>query len=144
MQKQRTQLLEDILSRMSELHRSFATNRDGFLATFQLSRAQLELLLSLKHGPKSTGGLAKQFNVSSSATSQLIDQLEEKKLVIRSSDPCDRRITLVQLAPAASKRFETFRREFITHLNARFEDVSTTEFKQLLNILTKITRNIGA
>ncbi len=143
MHKARTQLLEDILSRMSELYRSFATNRDGFLATFQLSRAQLELLLSLKHGPQNTGMLAKKFNVSSSAISQLVDQLEEKKLVNRSSDPSDRRVRLVQLAPAASQRFAKFRREFIGHLNTRFEDVSTAEFEQLLSILTKITNNIG-
>lgn len=144
MNKQRTQLLEAIMSEMSELHRCFATNRDTFLATFKLSRPQMELLFSLKKGPLSTGVLAKQFSVSSSAISQMVDQLERKGLVLRVQSEDDRRVTKVQLAEDATEQFKKLRRELTDHISSKFADVSNSEFAQLLKILTKITTNIGS
>ena len=103
----------------------------------------MELLFSLKRGPLSTGALAKQFSVTSSAISQMVDQLERKQLVLRVPSDHDRRITLVQLADSATEQFRKLRREFISHISGKFEDVSDKEFTQLLKILTKITTNTG-
>ena len=139
----RKQLLEMIMSNLGSLHRSFATTRDGFLANFKLSRPQVDLLFSLKHGQRSTGELAKHFSVTSSAISQMVDQLETKGLVERLADSKDRRITYVKLADTTHEVFEKMRSKFINHLSQRFEDVSIEELEALLKILSKIVDNVG-
>ncbi len=142
MESHRKQLLEQIMSSMGELHRCFATSRDSFLATFNLSRPQMDLLFSLKHGSKTTGQLAKRFSITSSAVSQMVDQLETKGLVERINDTKDRRVTNVKLAPEAVKVFQSVRNKFISHLKERFTNVTNDELETLLNILTKTVNNI--
>lgn len=137
MNKSRKDLIEKIMGSIGELHRCFATSRDSYLAQFKLNRPQLELLFSLKHGPRTTGELARQFSVSSSAVSQMVDQLERKKLVERSSGSKDRRVTNVSLAPDAKAQFVKLRNQFIEHLSGRFTDIDNTELESLLKVLTK-------
>jgi len=143
MKSERKQLLEKIMVSMGELHRCFATTRDSFLAQFKLSRPQMDLLFSLKRGQRSTGELAKLFSVTSSAVSQMVDQLEAKGLVERASDTHDRRITYIKLADKTHKVFESVRGKFIDHLGERFSSISDEELATLLNILIKTVDGIG-
>ncbi len=138
----RKQLLENIMGAIGELHRHFATSRDVFLAKFKLTRPQMELLFSIKHAQLSTGELAQRFGITSSAVSQMVDQLERKKLVQRVSKPGDRRVTYVTLAPQAHKQFEKLRTQFTEHLSQRFESLTTKELETLLHILTKTVKTM--
>lgn len=142
MESSRKQLLEKIASNMGELHRCVATSRDGFLAQFELSRPQMELLFSIKHEARSTGELAKLFNITSSAISQMVDQLERKALVERFRDHEDRRITYVKLAPEARKEFNSFRDKFILRLSERFNSITNSELETLLKITTKTLNHL--
>ena len=137
MELSRKQLLEKIMANMGELHTCIASSRDGFLAQFELSRPQMELLFSVKHTARSTGELAKMFNITSSAVSQMVDQLERKQLVERVRDHTDRRVTYVKLADEAHKEFNVFRAKFIDRLSERFTSVTDDELVTLQNILTK-------
>ena len=143
MDSERKKLLEQIMTSMSELHRCFATARDGFLAQFKLSRAQMELLLSLKHGKRTIGDLAKNFSITSSAVSQMVDQLERKGLVERNSDPQDRRVTHIKLAKEPTKVFQDVRNKFTTHLSERFSGITKDELETLLAILNKTVNHVG-
>jgi DNA-binding MarR family transcriptional regulator len=138
----RKQLLEEIFVSMGELQRCFATSRDSFLAQFKLSRPQLELLFSLKHGPSSTKDLAETFGISSSAVSQMIDQLEKKELVERFNNNLDRRVTYVKLGGKAQKEFKAFKLKFIEQLNSRFTNVSQTNLANLDKILKRIIKDL--
>ncbi len=139
---QRIQLLEQLMKAMGQVHRHIATTRDTFLAKFELTRPQIELLFSLKHGHHSTGELAQLFNVSSSAVSQMVDQLAEKSLVERIRDEKDKRITYVQLSKEGAKAFKQIRTHFTQHLNERFVGVTNAELETLLTVVTKITKQI--
>lgn len=143
MKLERKQLLERILASIGELHRCFATSRDGFLAQFELSRPQMELLFSLKHGERSTGEIAKRFSITSSAVSQMVDQLERKKLVERFQKSDDRRVTYIKLAHQARQVFEKMRSKYINHLSSRFTDISDEELETLLHILEKTINHVG-
>lgn len=143
MELHRKQLFEKVLANIGELHRCFATSRDSFLAQFKLTRPQMELLFSIKHGKLSTGEIAKRFSVTSSAVSQMVDQLERKKLVERIQDPNDRRITYIGLATEARKVFEAMRTKYIQHLSSRFTEVSDSELETLHTILEKTINNVG-
>lgn len=142
MENKRYKLLEQIMFNLGGLHRTFATTRDGFLAKFNLSRPQMELLYSLKYGAKTTGELAKTFSVTSSAVSQMVDQLVIKGLVERISNPDDRRVTNVQVAPEAVTVFQKVQDEYISHLCERFIGVTDEELVTLLEILTKTLENM--
>ncbi len=143
MELRRRQLLEQIMLSMGKLHRSFATTRDGFLAQFSLSRPQMDLLMAIKHCPLSTGDIAKRFAITSSAVSQMVDQLESKKLVERVASQTDKRVSMVKLAGETHKVFEDMRNKFVDHLDLRFASISNQEFETLLDILNKTVDQIS-
>lgn len=127
---------------LSNLYRGMATSRDGFLAQFNLSRPQLELLISLKEKSCTTGVLAKEFSVSPSAVSQMVDQLIEKNLVERIEDEHDRRITNIKLSNGGKKLFEEIHKKFLKHLEAKFSEVSIREIETLLTTINKVTDDV--
>lgn len=143
MEPTRKQLLEKLLSDIGELHRCIGTSRDGFLAQFKISRPQMELLFSLRSGQKTTGELAKNFSITSSAISQMVDQLERKKLVERTNDVHDRRVTYIKLADQTRLVFEDMRAKYIAHLGERFADIGDEELERLSAILQKTIENVG-
>jgi DNA-binding MarR family transcriptional regulator len=103
----------------------------------------MELLFSVKHNQQSTGELAKQFSITSSAVSQMVDQLERKKLVERVQNSDDRRVTYVKLAHEARKVFDNMRTKYVDHLSERFTDISNQELETLLKILEKTIKHVG-
>ncbi len=139
----RKKLLEEIMVRMGEINRRFATSRDEFLAKFELSRPQAELLFAIKHHHLTIGELAKTFTITPSAVSQMVSQLEAKKLAVRRQDLDDRRIVYVELSPGTRDHFAKMRRAFISHLETKFASLTDRELEQLEKVLTKITKTLG-
>lgn len=142
MEKEREQLLENMMRTIGELHRHFATSRDTFLAQYELTRPQMELLVTIKRQKYTTSELAKLFSISPSAVSQMVDQLETKQLVKRVRGTKDRRLTYVTLAPQTHKYFEAVRNRFTKHLDNRFRCITNAELKTLQQILTKTINTI--
>ncbi len=103
----------------------------------------MELLFSLRSGQKTTGELAKNFSITSSAISQMVDQLERKKLVERTNDVHDRRVTYIKLADQTRLVFEDMRAKYIAHLGERFADIGDEELERLSAILQKTIENVG-
>ena len=143
LKRNRTQALEKLMPALSILHRAMATTRDSFLAQFKLSRPQMELLISLKHTPQTTSALAKEFNVSASAISQMIDQLIEKELVERVLDPNDRRVANIQLSQNGKELFEKIHEKFLEHVEKKFKPISTKDIENLVAIITKVTDTVS-
>lgn len=141
--KNRTATLEKLMPALSNLYRSMATSRDAFLAQFNLSRPQMELLLALKKQPYTTSLLAKEFSVSVSAVSQMIDQLVEKQLVERIPDAHDRRTINIRLSNEGKKLFEAINQKFLQHIELRFRTVSIKEIEMLLTTIDKITDTVS-
>ncbi|MDP9867803.1 MULTISPECIES: MarR family winged helix-turn-helix transcriptional regulator [Streptosporangium] len=56
-------------------------------------------LLSLEAEPLTTGEIARLTGLTSGSATRLVDRLDRAGLVVRQSDPGDRRKTLVSLAP---------------------------------------------
>jgi DNA-binding MarR family transcriptional regulator len=71
----------------------------GILVDVHLSPGHVQVLISLSRGPCSIRRLAKALRVSSPAVTQLVNHLEEHKIVERHHDPSDRRVVLVAYAP---------------------------------------------
>lgn len=143
LKKNRTNYLKKLMPALSTLYRGMATSRDGFLAQFNLSRPQMELLTSLEQKPRTTSALAKEFAVSASAVSQMVDQLIEKKLVERVEDPNDRRVTNIQLSNGGEELFSAIYEKFLKHLEQKFSSVSIKEIEVLLSTIDKITSDVA-
>jgi DNA-binding MarR family transcriptional regulator len=71
----------------------------GILVDVHLSPGHVHVLISLSRGPCSIRRLAKALGLSSPAVTQLVNHLEEHKIVERHHDPSDRRVVLVAYAP---------------------------------------------
>ena len=68
-----------------------------------LSPGHVQVLIALGRGPHSIRKLAGVVGVSSPAVTQLVNHLEEHKMVQRRYDPSDRRVVLGDYAPGMQK-----------------------------------------
>ncbi|MDQ5912931.1 MAG: MarR family transcriptional regulator, organic hydroperoxide resistance regulator [Patescibacteria group bacterium] len=140
--EKRNQILEKIMKQLGGLHRHIATSRDTFLSQFELSRPQVDLLYCLHAGKKTTSELAKIFGVSSSAVSQMTDQLQLRKLVERVPDASDKRVSYIQLSHHGTTTFCTIREKFMEHISTKFKGVTIEELQTLLTIITNVENEI--
>ncbi len=71
----------------------------GISVDVHISPGHVQVLIALGRGPHSIRQLATLIGVSSPAVTQLVNYLEEHKMVQRRQDPSDRRVVLVDYAP---------------------------------------------
>ena len=75
------------------IHAFIRHNRES-----ELSLSQVSTLFRLfHHGPNSVNDLADHLGISMAAVSQLLNQLMDAELILRSEDPSDRRVKLIGL-----------------------------------------------
>ena len=140
--KTRTDYLKELMPALVDLYNSMATSRNGFLTAFNLTRPQLDIIQAVKSRPRTTSVLAKEFNVSPSAVSQMVDQLIEKNLVERIEDTVDRRITNIHLSEDGIKLFDAIYEKFLNHLETEYSALSVKELETLLTSIRKITIDV--
>lgn len=89
---------------MGLLHRKVTGDTLAIMHEAGLTLPQMVALHALHHrGPSSINGLAETLNLSTSATSHMVERLVERELVWRREDPEDRRQKRVELAPAGAE-----------------------------------------
>lgn len=143
MEIERKELLEKILVSVADMHRCFATSRDGFLAQFDLSRPQFELLFYIKKKPATITELAERFSVTSSAISQMVSQLEKEQYVKKVQDKNDKRISYVEIAAQAKSVFKNIRKQYSEHLSTRFAGIENQELEIFLQVIEKMNIDIS-
>lgn len=93
--------------------------------------------------PTSNDGLrlkdvAQRLRIAPRSATEVIDQLENKDLVIRAQDPLDRRATLVQLSPAGLELSVQVRTARRSHTEEYFGRLSAADRAELARILTQL------
>jgi DNA-binding MarR family transcriptional regulator len=69
-------------------------------AEFELTYSQVQVLYYVEQHPRCRmGEVAKAFEVTVSAITQIVDRLEQKKCLSRGTDPADRRVYTLALTP---------------------------------------------
>lgn len=130
-------------------HRAFRALRHSWveqLAPFDLTPHQYRAMTALTKNsldPSTNDGLrlkdvAHRLRIAPRSATEVIDQLEDKELVIRTQDPLDRRATLVQLSPSGyelSTKVRTARRG---HTEEYFGRLTAADRAELARILTKL------
>ena len=82
--------------------------------------------------------LAERSCVTPGAITQFVDQLIEKGLVKRETDPNDRRIVRLKVTPAAESRLYKLKKDFFSSTSQMFGVLSDDELKQLIALLKKV------
>ena len=104
----RERLIDEILMLLPVLGRGLGRPEPGELGEISaqgipvdvyISPGHVQVLIALGRGPHSIRHLAEVVGVSSPAVTQLVNHLEEHKMVERRQDPADRRVVLVDYAP---------------------------------------------
>lgn len=107
----------------------------GIPVDVHLSPGHVQVLIALGRGPHSIRQLAGLIGVSSPAVTQLVNHLEEHKMVERRHDPSDRRVVLVDYAPGmqdiASRMMEGRRRRLGEAVNSLTDEEARAFLKGL-------------
>lgn len=107
----------------------------GIPVDVHLSPGHVQVLIALGRGPHSIRQLAGVIGVSSPAVTQLVNHLEEHKMVQRRHDPSDRRVVLVDYAPGmqdiARRMMEGRRRRLVEAVNSLTDEEARAFLKGL-------------
>ena len=98
--------------------------------------ALLEILLNL--GPMPVSAIGEKVLLTSGSVTSAIDRAEKAGMVTRSRDKKDRRTVIVSLTSKGHGHIEAAFSKHKAHLDAIFSKLSTTEKKQLLQLLAKV------
>ena len=81
-------------------------------ATSTVTPSQLTVLMTVeRHGPLTLGEIATRERMSPPSASRIVAALEGQELVVRQTDPTDRRVSLIDVSPAG-RAFVTEHREW--------------------------------
>ena len=107
----------------------------GIPVDVHLSPGHVQVLIALGRGPHSIRQLAGVVGVSSPAVTQLVNHLEEHKMVQRRHDPSDRRVVLVDYAPGmqdiARRMMKGRRRRIVEAVNSLTDEEARAFLKGL-------------
>ncbi len=96
------------------------------------------LTIVSEHKNPSMKDIADELGISSPATTAIVDRLIADKLITRTEDKDDRRMTRISMTSNGKKTFEKTREILYAAINNRVSILSETEQKELARILLKL------
>lgn len=110
-----------------------------------LSSSELKVLAFLHAKPSNDTAqwTATQLGISKALVSKVVEQLCAKGYLVQAQDKDDRRCYHLIVQDAAKPLLEGINEQFIRSWEIISRDISDEEFKQYLNVMSKIIRNIA-
>ena len=135
-----------VIGRISRLSRLLERNIDRVFASYDLSRGGFDVLAALRRsGPPYQLTPTELYNsllISSGATTNRLDRLQEQGLVSRLPAPTDRRGVLVALTPKGRRLVDRVIESHLENEHRMLEHLNATERRQLGQLLRKLLVNI--
>jgi DNA-binding MarR family transcriptional regulator len=131
--------IERIEMAMNAMRRAVAGARERVGEGMQLSKTQIEILMMLVSGPKTTGELARELFVTGSAVTQTIDTLVRRQLVERRPGESDRRIVRLDLSLSGRELTAHLARLRRRYLQELVECLTAEELNALISATEKLT-----
>lgn len=91
-----------------------------------------------RHGVMRPSQLSQHLRIAARSATEVVDDLEAKRLVVRSPDPHDRRATLLELTDEGHSLSQQIRSARGTETDRIFDKLSATDRAQLAHILRKL------
>lgn len=120
------------------MHRTFRGGSDAVQSRTKIGA----LFLLSKTGSQSLKDLAVRFHMSSSAATQVIDELEKEGLVVRRADVNDRRMIAVVITEKGKQELATAKRSRLAQLKEILDVLTDEELAQLRSIEQKIVQRL--
>ena len=104
MRQKREDLVQYILKLSEDIYKKLTPGFPEEWLSSDLTVAQLRVLLTLRtEGPVKMSGIASNAGTALSTATGIVDNLIKKSLVIRDTDPNDRRVVICKLSPEGKK-----------------------------------------
>jgi DNA-binding MarR family transcriptional regulator len=133
----REQRIQSIIENLAKCQRPALT---AVRKASGLSHAQLGMLyLLFYHKQASVKETADYLGVTKSAVTQLADPLADKGLVVRHSDPQDRRIVRMSLTSAGAQELKKLAKRKFDGIRSAIDNLEDKEIEQLQDLLQKAT-----
>jgi DNA-binding MarR family transcriptional regulator len=135
-------LHEQVIARLMLLTKHLAKAREAAFADDEIGRASFKVLLALRRlGPPYTAQpsqLAEQLGLSRGALSARLSPLEEDGLIVRTTDPDDRRRVHVALTDAGRAAFDRHGQHEGRDEAALLDVLPRAEQKRLADLLRRL------
>jgi len=131
----------NILESIGCLTREFNANYDYPFVGYSLNKPQIEVLFILSQSqPLAIKQMSQKLNITSGGVTQIINSLEELKLVEKSGIYEDKRVRQVRLSHNAELEVKTFQERYIDSVGKPFSKLTMNEVIQLDTLLTKVKK----
>lgn len=135
----RDKLIEEIVVSMQSLSRKMLSGKYSALTKPIVNHSQFAILNIVESNDRSTiKTIAEMLEISSSAATQLVNELVSKKYLIRKTDSLDKRVTIVNLSSKAKKNLHKLRDQYIQLMKEHLSVFTDTEFKQYVTLIKKL------
>ena len=110
-------------------------------AQFNVTVSQSATLLALpQEGNLSMNEVSQAMDLATSTMTRMIDQLVEKGLVQRASDPDDRRIVRVELTPQGQQLRTNLEKEYLVFYDLVMNEIREDELEIILHVFDQINQ----
>jgi DNA-binding MarR family transcriptional regulator len=118
--------------------------RSRLRASFGITLPRFDLMAQLERHPEGLrmGELSRRMMVTGGNVTGITDQLEQENLVQRVPDPKDRRAYAVRLTDAGRSAFAEMAQVHERWIEELLHDVSADEKSQLIDLLSKLKRQL--
>jgi DNA-binding MarR family transcriptional regulator len=131
-----------VIGRISRLSRLLERSIEQVFASYDLSRGGFDVIAALRRsGPPYQLTPTELYNsllISSGATTNRVDRLEERKLVARIPDPTDRRGVLVALTPRGRQLVDKVTEAHLENEHRLLAHLKASERRELGRLLRKL------
>jgi DNA-binding MarR family transcriptional regulator len=125
----------DLAAALSLLYRETGALYGAVARRFALTSQQTQLLCSLSHDQPSFGELAALLGCDKTNVTGMVDRLERRGLLVRETDPRDRRVSHVVLTGEGEALRDKLRAEFAKGIAARYAELSKEDRKHLIDLI---------
>ena len=142
--KKSENLGDQVIAALRRVIRAVDLHSRTLVHTFGLTSPQVVILKSLQDGSQTAGQLALQASLSQGTVTDILNRLEQRKLITRERDKEDRRRVIVKATKAGKVLMEKspplLQEEFVK----RFNNLQDWEQTQLISSLQRIASMMGA
>lgn len=141
----RQDMLQDFFETLATLNRLLGDTRSPF-QTFKGERRrkerrqpQTELLYLLSREKEMTiKSIAAAMYITSSAATQMVENLVGQNLVERADDPNDRRVVKVKLTTRGKNQFQIIKKNHLGKLDQILKNLTSDELKNIVQVKKKL------
>lgn len=129
----------EVFRSLQATYRALRARSDGFIASYELSRPQFEVLSALGNTPGMTlKDLSRRVPVTKGTLTGVINRLEERALVERAPSDSDRRSTVVFLTASGDALYEEVFTGHVTYLKQYLDVLEAEEREGFSRLLMRI------